>query len=51
MARIPITRAHWCENCESVIDSPRICPGCASSLSIVPLAPWLDARKMVNSKP
>lgn len=37
---IPLRNAYWCENCQSVGDDFRMCPGCAAT-NLVPLSRWV----------
>jgi len=48
MTHIPISAAYWCENCQSVIDTPRACPSCTSTLSIIPMANWMDREPKIE---
>ncbi len=46
MTAIPVDKAYWCENCNSVIDTPASCPGCGTTHSIVALANWIKETQI-----
>lgn len=45
MTHIHLKDAHWCENCQSVINIPNCCPACGTEVNIQPLSTWIEEHK------
>lgn len=48
MIAIPVASAYVCVACELVLDTPQVCPRCASGSGIASLARWLGWRGLLS---
>lgn len=48
MTAIPVSKAYWCENCSSVLDTSRSCPICGTTHNIISLTNLMPALKEIN---
>lgn len=48
MIAIPVSKAYVCVECQIVMDTPQVCPQCASGQGIASLARWLGWRGLLS---